>query len=62
MNRYRVWMTIRGSVVKPSYDGYVDVSAASEEEAFERAITECRRTAHPDSSREAFRLERVERR
>lgn len=23
--KYRIWLTIRGGVVRPSYDGYIDV-------------------------------------
>lgn len=61
LKRYRVWMRIRGSIVKPSYDGKCDVWATDPDDAFDRAITECRRTAHSDSPREDFALERVER-
>ena len=60
MRSYRVWMTIRGSIVKPPYDGYVDVVAEDEEHAFSRAVAEARRTAHWDSPLEAFRLVKVE--
>lgn len=60
LTRYRVWMTIRGSVCKPSYDGHVDVWAENERDAFERAVQESRRTAHWDSAPESFRLDRVE--
>lgn len=58
--RYRVWLHIRGSVVKPCYDGYVDCYAPSYEEAGEWAIREVRRKAHWDSPPEAFRVDRIE--
>ena len=60
MTRYRVWMTIRGSVCKPSYSGHVEVWAEDGDAAFERAVDESRRTAHWDSSPEAFQLDRLE--
>lgn len=60
LTRYRVWMTILGSVVKPQYEGFVDVWAENEDQAFEKAVRESRRTAHWDSSPESFRLDRVE--
>lgn len=60
MNKYRVRMVIRGSIVKPSYDGYCDVYAPDEEEAKVRAIREVRRKAHWDSPVADFRVVSVE--
>lgn len=61
MKHYRVWMHIRGGISKPSYDGYVDVWAADEQEAVERAKQDLRRGAHWDSAPEDLRVQRVER-
>lgn len=60
LRHFRVWMTIRGSVSKPTYDGKCDVWAIDEDDAFQRAIAECQRTAHWDSPASAFRLDKVE--
>lgn len=60
MKRYRVWVHIRGSVVKSSQDGYIDVWADDEDDAFIRAIRQARTSAHWDSPVDAFRLVRVE--
>ena len=57
---YRVWMTIRGSIAKPAYDGYCDVLADSTEAAFDAAIEKSRRSAHFDSPPSDFRLQRIE--
>lgn len=54
--KYRVWMTIRGSVVKPSYDGYVD----DEGDAFDAAVAQARRIAHWDSPPQDFLLDRLD--
>ena len=57
---YTVWMTIRGSMCKPSYSGKVDVLADSYDEAVDSAITRCQKKAHWDSPREDFRVDKVE--
>lgn len=57
---YRVHMTIRGSMVKPSYDGKVDVWASGKEAAFKKAVKRARATAHWDSAPGDFRLDSVE--
>lgn len=59
----RVHMRIRGSLVKPAYDGYIDVNAAPEDtddDIFEAAIRRARATAHWDSRPSDFVLERIE--
>jgi hypothetical protein len=61
LNKYRVHLTVRGSIVKPSYDGSVTVFAEDEDEAFDRAVTRCIQTAHWDSPRSDFRLDKIER-
>ncbi len=61
MHRYRVHMTIRGTICKPAYDGHVDVCASDETAAFKKAVRRARATAHRDSAPGDFRLDRVER-
>ena len=60
IKHYRVWMTIRGTMTKPSYDGKVDVWASDVGAAFKKAIKRARATAHWDSRPSDFRLDRVE--
>jgi hypothetical protein len=57
---YRVHMTIRGSMTKPSYSGHVDVVADTYDEAVQSAISKCQRTAHWDSPRDDFKVDEVE--
>lgn len=59
MSEYKVFMTIRGSIVKPSYSGQVKVVADSYEDAIQKAITTCQ-NAHWDSPRDDFRVDKVE--
>lgn len=60
MNQYRVWLTILGSVVKPHYDGYVDVWAESFCDAGLAAVEKLTQGVHNDRRRTDFRVDRVE--
>ena len=61
LNKYRVWIHIRGSVVRPAYDGYVEVYAENDNEAAERAKRELMRGTFKDVWYENFVVESVER-
>jgi hypothetical protein len=43
------------------YDGYVDVTAESEDDAPDRAVRQLQRTSFPERSAACWRVERVER-
>ena len=60
MNKYRVWLTVRGSIVRPSYDGYVDIDADTPEEAQECAIRKLLHTSFRDAGYDEIRVDRIE--
>lgn len=60
MNKYRVWLTVRGAVFRPTYDGYVDVYADTPEDAKAAAIRRLKNTSFPDVWNDDFRVDRVE--
>lgn len=59
-DKYRIWMRIRGSITKPSYEGKVDIYAANKDDAIEKAINKCRNTAHWDSPKSDFIVNSIE--
>jgi phage tail sheath gpL-like len=62
MNWYRVWLRSVPSPAYEHYDGYVDVTAESEDDAPARAVRRLRQTSFPDRSAACWRVEKVERR
>lgn len=64
LSRFRVYLTVRGGISRPPYSGHVDTCAEDEDQAFERAVAELKRTSFKDlryDFNDSFRLDRVER-
>ena len=62
MHTFRVWITIKGSLSRPYYEGYKDVSLNENdtEKAKEKAIRELMRTAFFDVGYSSFRVTKIE--
>lgn len=60
--KYKVNITVRGSLTRPYYDGHVDVVALNSEEAASKAKRELKRTTFFDVGYNDFIVNSVERR
>ncbi len=61
MNKYRVWLTVKGGMGMEWYDGHVDVYADNDEEASEKAKRQLKRNTFRERSLNSFRVDKVER-
>jgi len=59
--QYRVHMRVRGGLSRPPYEGYVDVSATSEDDAAWKAKQKLRHTSFPDVGYDDMIIKKVER-
>lgn len=60
LRKYEVWLrSVPGMYAQ--YDGKVDVYAADEDEAIDRAFDKLRRGSFPDRSRSMWKIEKVQR-
>lgn len=58
-NQYRVYVRSKPGMYA-QYDGYVDVWVREDQDIFDQAVRELRRTSFPDRSRDMWRLDRIE--
>ena len=60
MNKYRVWITVRGAAFRPAYDGYVDIDAETPEDAQKSAVRKLQNTSFRDVWPDAIRVDSIE--
>lgn len=59
-NKYRVWLHSKPSPGWTYYEGYVDVFAEDDEDAFYRARRKLKYTSFPERGMDSWTLEKVE--
>lgn len=60
MNRYRVFLSVKGGLTRPHYDGYVDVTADDTDSAGKKAVRRLISTTFRDVWPSSFVIRRVE--